>query len=69
MAAVIEEKDVPVSPWNDTGACLPNDGDLVLVCDRHGVYHVVSYIDGRWETMELRPVDVVYWAELPGPPV
>jgi len=42
---------------------------VVLASDRHGAYFVATYFKGSWETVEMKPLEVCYWMEIPPLPV
>ncbi len=59
----------PLEPlWMRACEQVPDDGEIVLACDDQGVYFIASYVMGHWESMEMQPLDVAWWMELPPPP-
>ena len=51
--------------WINASDHPPPDGDVLLTCDHQGCYFLATYFDGRWDTVEMKPVHVAYWMELP----
>jgi len=54
--------------WIHVDEACPAEGDVVLASDRHGAYFVATYFKRRWETVEMKPIDVSYWMEIPSLP-
>ena len=55
--------------WVSVHDACPAEGDVVLVCDRHGAYFVATYFKGCWETVEMKRIEVCYWTEISPTPI
>ncbi len=51
--------------WIDASVAPPGDGDVLLTCDHLGCYFLATYFDGKWDTVDMKPINVAYWMELP----
>jgi hypothetical protein len=66
MSAVAQLRSAPGDPpWKRARKNPPAHSDYVIVRDTHGAYFIAAYVEGRWESMEMRRIDAEYWAEIP----